>query len=187
VPWTIYDYEKWLEEILKVQKEPVTLICHSNGGRIAGYYLSKHTTHVKRLILIDSAGILHNDFLTNTKRAVFKFLAKFGKFFTKSKKMQKLLYTFARESDYFQANPTSRITMQNLIALDLRPHFGQITLPTTIIWGQNDGQTPLQDGQEIHNLIKNSQMHIIQEARHSPFYTHAQEVCDIITKAVNKE
>jgi pimeloyl-ACP methyl ester carboxylesterase len=187
LPWTIYDYEKWLEEIIRKQTQNTTLLCHSNGGRIAAYYLAKHPEKVQQLILIDSAGIFHNDFLTNTKRTLFRALAKFGKFFSKSKKMQKLLYRFARESDYFQANPTARITMQNLIALDLRSQFGQIQTPTTIIWGENDQQTPLADGTEIHHLIKNSKMHIIKGARHSPFYTHPNEVCDIITKVINNK
>jgi pimeloyl-ACP methyl ester carboxylesterase len=38
------------------------LLGHSNGGRIALAFAEKYPDKVKQLVLIDSAGIYHNEF-----------------------------------------------------------------------------------------------------------------------------
>src|SRR3989344_6753590 len=61
-PWNIDDYVKWL--LGKIEKEEkIILIGHSNGGRIALNFSIKYLEKVAKLILIDSAGIYHNDIL----------------------------------------------------------------------------------------------------------------------------
>jgi hypothetical protein len=65
-------------EELKDHKD-VVLVGHSNGGRIAIAYTAKHPEHIKKLILIDAAGIVHNEPLLRAKRLIFGALAKVGK------------------------------------------------------------------------------------------------------------
>ena len=67
-----------------------------------------------------------------------------------------------------------------MIKTDLTAEFKKISVPTLIIWGQDDRITPLSDGQLINKLIKNSKLKTIEGARHAPFYTHAGEVAGII-------
>jgi len=73
-------------------------------------------------------------------------------------------------------------TMINLISVDLKPILPQIKIPTLIIWGADDRITPLSDGILMNELIKNSELKIIKNARHSPQFTDAEEVSEIITK-----
>lgn len=183
-PWTIGDYEQWLKEIIVKESGKVILLGHSNGGRIAAYFAAHYPEKIAQLILIDCAGIYHDDLNTNLKRGFFSFLAKFGKRFTKSKQLEKLLYKFARESDYFQAEPNVKITMHNLITRDISEEFKQITVPTQLIWGEHDTITPLSDGRKINSLIKGSTLNIIANAKHSPFFTNPTEVCEIISKNI---
>lgn len=177
-PWILDDYITWLKKEIGTQK--VILIGHSNGGRIAISFAAKYPNHVNSLILIDSAGIYHDELPIKIKRLVFGSIAKFGKKLTSSKFLRDLLYKVAKESDYKNATLIQRQTMINLISQDLTPILGNIKTPTLLIWGREDKITPLSDGQLIHKFILNSKLKIINGATHSPQFTHPQEVVKII-------
>ncbi|MBI2019128.1 alpha/beta hydrolase [Candidatus Daviesbacteria bacterium] len=180
--WDINNYVDWLDQ--EIGKEKVILLGHSNGGRMALAYTLKYPEKVKNLILIDSAGIYHNDLPVRVKRFVFKTIAKLGRKITASQSLRKLLYKLSRESDYENASPVVKQTMVNLISFDLRNSLNQIKVPTLIIWGKNDKATPLSDGKLMHQLIPDSKMHIIETARHSPQFTHVDEVVKTILKEI---
>lgn len=188
--WNIDNYIDWLDEQVrasgakKIGNEKVILLGHSNGGRMSLAYALKYPQKVKHLVLIDSAGIYHNDLSIRLKRFIFEFAAKIGRRITRSETLRKALYKLTRESDYENASPQVKKTMVNLITYDLRNSLNQIKVPTLIIWGKNDKATPLSDGKLIHQLIPNSKMHIIETARHSPQFTHVNEVIKTIVKEV---
>lgn len=179
--WDINNYVSWLDKKIE---DKVILLGHSNGGRMVLAYALKYPHKVKHLILIDSAGIYHNDLPIRLKRFIFQTIAKWGRKITNSQTLRKLLYKLSRESDYENASPLVKQTMVNLITYDLRSSLNQIKVPTLIIWGKNDKATPLSDGKLIHQLIPNSKMHIIQTARHSPQFTHVDEVIKTIVKEI---
>lgn len=177
--WTLDDYTEWLRETLDKEKGDI-LIGHSNGGRIALAFAAKYPAKLRSLILIDSAGIYHNELPIRLKRVVFKTLAKVGKIFTTSKILRNFLYRIARESDYKDATPQMRQTMINLISTDLTPRLNKIKTKTLIIWGKEDGSTPLGDGEVMSRMIPNCELYVIDNARHSPHFTNTGEVCKII-------
>lgn len=177
--WNVDDYVEWLKNKLKNEKD-IILLGHSNGGKIALTFGLKYPKKVEKIILIDSSGIYHNELLLRIKRFIFKLLAKIGKKITKSDKLRNLLYKFARENDYNESNEIMKSTMQNLINVDLTPKLSQIIIPTVIIWGKDDSQTPVQDAYVFKNQIPNSELFLIDGARHSPQFTHVNEVSKII-------
>lgn len=183
--WGIEDYVEWLKNIVDKEKDKVVLIGHSNGGKIALAFTNQYPQKVKKLILIDSSGIYHNELPLKIKRIVFETIAKIGKKLTSSKFAKNLLYKFARESDYKDLDENTKQTMLNLISTDLKQILPEIQTPTLIIWGRKDKITPLSDGILINNLIKNSRLEIIENARHSPQFTHPKEVVNIIFKQFN--
>lgn len=180
--WKVDDYVQWLKG--KIKDEKVILIGHSNGGRISLAYTLKYPQKVKHLILIDSAGIYHNELPIRLKRFVFKVVAKWGRRITRSEFLRKLLYKLSRESDYENASPVVKKTMVNMITFDIRSSLEKIKVPTLIIWGKHDKATPLSDGKLMHQLIPGSKMHIIESARHSPQFTHVDEVIGILMKEI---
>ncbi len=183
-PWTLNDYVKFVRS--KVDK-PTILIGHSNGGRLALAFSAQYPTLVKKLILIDSAGIRSTNLVSKLKRFVFRLTAKIGKLILPFSFCRRLLYQLAREKDYFEASSVMRQTMVNLLSVDLTPILSSITAPTTIIWGQQDQVTPLAGAQKIHSLIRNSTLHIITGARHSPQFTHPEAVVAIITPVIQSQ
>ena len=173
--WTLDDYVEWLKK--KLGGERAILVGHSNGGRIALAFAAKYPERLSHLILIDSAGVYRNGLPIRIKRLFFGTAAILGKKITKSQILRDLLYKAARESDYKNAAPKMRETMANLISTDLTPLLNQVTTPTLIIWGKLDKDTPLSDAKLMHALIKNSELYVISDARHSPQFTHTEEVC----------
>lgn len=179
--WDIDDYIKWMSE--ELPSEPVVLLGHSNGGRLALNYAWVYPERVKHIILLDSAGVYHGG-LQQIKRWVFRTIAKLGKKITSSEKAKAYLYKLARVRDYKEAPPHMKQVMQNMIDSDKSIMFEEIQTPTTILWGADDRVTPLADGVTLHQRIVHSTFHVIDEARHSPHFTHAEEVADHIKDAI---
>lgn len=178
--WTIEDYVSWLKKTLENNK--VILIGHSNGGRIALNFAIKYPKNLESLILIGSAGIYHDELSIKIKRLVFGHIAKAGKKLTSSEKLRSILYKIVGESDYKNATLVMKQTMINLINSDkdLIKHLDKVATPTLIIWGEEDKIIPLSDGRLINKLIKNSELHIIDGAKHSPQFTHPNQVAETI-------
>ncbi len=182
--WDLDDYVEWLGRELVHEKEQVVLVGHSNGGRISLAFAAKYPDRVEKLILIDSGGIYHNEFFIRVKRLVFGNLARLGRRITNSQSLRGFLYKLTRESDYERANPNLRKTMRNLISTDISYLLSSVDIPTTIIWGEHDGITPLADGRLMHKGLHNSTLHIIKGAKHSPMFTHAEEVGETILEGL---
>lgn len=186
-PWTINDYVVWLKKEIAKDKDRRIIIGHSNGGRIALALASKHPKLISNLVLINSAGIHHDNITLRIKRAIFKQIAKTGRLFTSSKRLRDLLYKLAGETDYRDAEENTAKTMVNLISSDVAASLSKISVPTLIIWGEKDkhNQTPISDAFLINKLIKNSKLKIIKEAKHSPQFTNPKEVLRLIKEELS--
>ena len=185
-PWNISDYINWIDRELKKEGKKIVMIGHSNGGRLALSYIIARPDRVSDLVLIDSAGIPDNSFKKKLKKNSFKLIAKFGKIMRFPTSTKSLLYKLAREKDYYDASPNLAKTMQNLISIDLRDKLSNITIPTTIIWGGQDKITPLSSANILNTLIKDSNLFIIKDAKHSPQYTHTEKVFKIIIDSIHE-
>ncbi len=179
--WTLDEYVLWLEKALQNEKD-VILLGHSNGGRISIAALAKNPTLLSKLILLDSAGIVHNEIHLRAKRALFGGLARFGKSITQSDFIRKVYYKIIGARDYGRAPENMRETMKNLISHDLTPELSKISIPTLIIWGKQDTVTPLSDAYKMYETIKGSKIVIIEGAKHSPHVTNPKVVAEEIAK-----
>jgi len=184
-PWTIEDYVQWLKEITDKEKGKIALIGHSNGGRISIAFAIKYPEKLSHLVLIDSAGIYHNEISLKIKRFIFGKLAKIGKKITSSEKIKNVLYKIVREHDYKNASSEMKKTMVNLINSDQFLDINKVKVPTIIIWGKRDNITPLSDGKKINALIKDSKFYVISSAKHSPQFTNSDEVTNKILNDLN--
>ena len=192
--WNIGDYVNWLKEIVNKEKDKVILIGHSNGGRIAANFAIKYPEKISKLILIDSAGIYHNELPLALKRVIFKTLAKFGaqalsrarlldrrgNMKNLAETLKNLFYKIVGETDYRNANQNMKQTMVNLLNSDKSLKPENIKAPTLIFWGKEDKITPIADGRLLNRLIKNSRLEIIENARHSPMFTHPNQIAETI-------
>lgn len=165
--WGIGDYAAWIKERLP---KNYFLVGHSFGGRIAIKLASEKPEGLKKLILIDSAGIRPKKTL---KHFIFLFLAKIGKLFFLIPPFlfcrnlaRKVLYQLAGERDYYQAKGVMRETLKKVIREDLRGDLKKIKVPTLILWGAKDKMTPLVDGKLMNSLIVNSYLKVFPDSGH---------------------
>lgn len=181
--WDIDGYVEWLDLKLKGEDKPI-VIGHSNGGRIALSFVQKHPGKLGQLILIDSAGVAHNELIPSTKLKSLKVISKAGKGLSHVPVVKKSFYKLIGAQDYLNAPQNMKLTMRNMLSADKNIDLSKLSIPTTIIWGRNDTITPLKDGNKLHAGITGSDLHVIDDARHAPFYNHADEVAKIIASAV---
>ncbi len=169
-PWTLDDYCLWLNNYIEHQKiDNVILLGHSFGGRIAVSFCSLYPDKVKKLILVNSAGIVEN----SLKKVIFQYLAKIGGYLfslpllvSLKKSARWLLYKLAREKDYYQASEVMKKTMQLIINFDLRNDAEKIEIPVLLIWGREDKLTPLRYGRIFADKISNSVLKVFSGQGH---------------------
>jgi pimeloyl-ACP methyl ester carboxylesterase len=178
-PLTLQDYADWLEEKTRSLKS-FLLLGHSFGGQLAIRFARLHPEKVDRLILVDSSGMLDTSLAKTLKRGIFKTLAKTGKMLTQSPSLRRWLYRLTRETDYYEASPSQRQTMQNLLKDQITDDLSQLSMPTLIIWGAQDRATPPKFGKLLAAKIPQAELHYIPEARHSPQYTHPEQTLSLL-------
>lgn len=166
--WSVNNYKDFLLAFLDhFELETVNLLGHSFGGRVAIKFAAAHPQRLRRMVLVDSAGILPSRSLAyyfkvmaaKTLRVLKKGL---GKNFARS------LDSHLGSEDYRQAGKM-RSTLVKVVNEDLRPCLPQIQAPTLLIWGENDRSTPLSDAKIMQAEIPSSRLEVIPLAGHFCF------------------
>lgn len=152
------------------------LLGHSVGGKIALCYALEYN-NVKKLILIDSAGIRRRGLLTHTKLLLSRAFSKSPEFIKKP-----LAKSFQSE-DYHSAGPM-KATMAKIVEEDLRTELNNISVPTLLIWGEEDPETPIRDAAIMKKEIKNSILKILPQCGHFPFLEQPALVAKIISEFI---
>jgi pimeloyl-ACP methyl ester carboxylesterase len=172
--WHITDYAKLVKTFL--DKAGIShLIClggHSFGGRVAIKAVATGEIKPEHLVLMGSAGIGHSGSLRNQ---LFKAVAKTGKAVTAlpglsalRTRLRSRLYQAAGSSDYVNAGPLQQVFV-NTINEDLQADAAKIKVPTLLVWGDLDTDTPLADGQKLAAKIPQSQLEVVGSAGHYVF------------------
>lgn len=185
-PWTVDDYADWVEAWLAKHphKEPLWVLGHSHGGRIAIKLAVRGTLPIERLFLCAAAGIRH---ARHWKRLIGLLLAKTGKFLLAIPGLRRLqplgrafLYKLVRVHDYERASPVLQQTLILVTREDLRDLLPRIALPTDIFWGSDDRMTPVADGRMMHAMIPGSRIHVYPGVRHRVHRDKASAIAEIL-------
>ena len=183
--WDIDGYVTWLNEQLEGVQSPI-VIGHSNGGRIALAYCQKYPSRFKKLILIGAAGVPRSK-RGNAKVKILAATSALGKPLSRVPIFKKILYRIVGASDYNNAPPNMKKTMQNMLAADKAIDLAKVKVPVLLIWGKFDKSKPLADGKIMNRMIGNSSLQIIDGAGHVPHFTHAEEVLRIIEEFTRED
>ena len=186
----IYDYAFLINSFIKkLNIDNPVIIAHSFGGRITAILQGYYKLNLKKIILIDVAGIKRRkSFKLFFKEKLYKLLKRLTYILPKIKQekyRQKLLLAFA-SADYKSIPISMKKTFQNIIKEDLRKYYKNISCDTLIIWGDNDLDTPLKDGLLIKKLIKNSEIIVYKNSNHF-CYLNYPELTNRIIKSFLKE
>lgn len=168
--FTIYDYSEIILDFINHYKivNP-TIIAHSFGGRISSILIGKYNVSVKKLILIDVAGIKRRKSMyVFLKEKIYKLLKKIVFFLPKKKRNKYINYLIEifGSTDYKTISDNMRKTFQNIVNEDLSIYYKKIDVDTLILWGEKDMDTPLKDGYLINKFIDKSALIVYKGATH---------------------
>ena len=96
------------------------------------------------------------------------------------KKDKKVLDSFG-SSDYKQLDDKMKAIFVKVVNEDLKEDAKQITIPTMIVWGKNDKETPVGMGKKFNKIIKNSRL-VILNGGHYCHIENLEQYCDLCMK-----
>jgi len=159
--------------ITKLGLEKVVIIGHSFGGRVTIKLASKQPGFLRGIILVDSAGFIDRTLSNKLKRIIAKPLRPIFKL-KPLHGIRKSIYRLIGSGDYV-ATPLLRETYLKVIGEDLSEDMKRINIPTMIIWGAQDKDTPVKWAHNMINIIKNSKLVILKGAGHFSFLDKKEE------------
>ena len=173
-PWTLDDYTALVKKFIDaLSLENPIMFGHSHGGRVTLKMAADHVVEPKKIILLDSAGLIPKKSVKQKLRAksfkVIKNTLSLKIWGGKTDALLEKARNHFGSADYNAAPPVLRQTLVSLVNQDIRDHLPAITASTLLIWGENDTATPLSDAKIIESLIKDCGLCVIENAGHWAF------------------
>lgn len=180
--WDVSDYADFIAKfVAKTKYQPLAIIGHSNGGTIAINGLATNVLATSKLVLIGSAGIRNK----TAKKEIMRLLSKPAKHAIKlapkpaQKRIRQKLYS-AVGSDYLIAEHMQE-TFKKVVSYDIQKEAARVTVPTCLIYGEQDTSTPPAYGDILSGLIPSASLHRLPLAGHFVHQEQAFKVARIIT------
>lgn len=184
--WGLTEYAQFVADFLsKTQIKPYVIIGHSNGGAIAIRGLAKGILHADKLVLLGSAGIRAE---YKGRKKVLRLITKAGKVLSYPlphsvrKRLRRRVYTTVG-SDMLVAEHMQE-TFKKIVTDDVQADAAGLSIPTLLIYGENDQHTPPQYGRVFHNLIAGSTLEIIGDAGHFVHLDDSSQTMAMVSRFV---
>jgi pimeloyl-ACP methyl ester carboxylesterase len=161
--FSLIDYYKIVSELLMAENlSSVSVVGHSFGGRVAIMLASFEPEKVKKLVLVDSAGIKPKFSLSKKLKVLrYKFLKSL-----KNKGIIKRDLTVYGSSDYKALPESVKPVFSRIVNTDLTNMLKNISAPTLIVWGKKDTETPLYMAKKLNKKIKDSAIIAFEDCGH---------------------
>lgn len=191
-PLTTDDYGDWLKELIEQLhiKEPI-LIGHSHGGRMAINYAGRRLGNIKKMILIDAAGVKpKRKPAYYFKVYTYKFLKKIYQILPKTQMFENMKERSMGKlgsSDYQNSPNVLKKTMSNIVNEDQKGIMPNIETPTLLIWGEKDTATPMEDGKTMEKLIPGSGLVQIKGAGHYSYLENPTIVYAVLDEFLRED
>lgn len=186
-PWSVSDYAEFVAAFLKkLGISSYAIVGHSFGCRVAIKGTATGTLMPDRLVLIGAAGIAHSKSLRNR---IFTIVTKIGKAVLSivpaprfKAALRARVYERAR-SDYLTAGALKE-TYVRIVGENLAPSAALIAVPTLLVYGSEDNQTPIGEAQEYERLIKGSKLVTLPGRSHFVHEEEPAQVAELINNFV---
>ena len=182
-PWGTFEYASFVAAALAgLGVQRASFIGHSFGGRLGIWLAANRPELVQSLVLIDSAGVKPLPTLKRRLRtAVFKAakaLLRLRILGRAGPALQERLAAKLGSADYRAATGVMRASMVKTVNEDVTHLLPRIGVPTLLLWGENDKETPVADGEKMAGLIGDAVLIRVAGAGHfsyleNPLYVQA--------------
>lgn len=157
------------------------LLGHSFGGRVSIRLSSRYPELVKSIILVDSGGLKRKVAGRKKLRSHFiKLLSKTTKLLdnlTGSTLFKNWFTPKFGSRDYLNSSGTMRKVLVRAVNEDVTEDAQKVSVPTFILWGEKDDETPVEMGERLNELIKNSKLTVLPGKDHFPFLNDGAHLC----------
>ena len=192
----------WVQQTFA--KGKMSLVGHSMGGGVSLYYAATYPETLKKLILVDAAGIIDRTafvkhlstlpdidslpsgmrrFVADFRNFGLKWVEKTGLFFDPTELLDKNEYLRNWLLDgNTNINAALSLVGQNFAELD----FSKVP-PTHMIWGAKDRVAPARTGKALLQVLPNRQLHLIPEAGHVPMTSHPYQFNQLLLTALHSQ
>ena len=184
----ISDSIKSLMEKLKIEK--ITIIGHSQGSLVGIDFAARYPKLISRLVLV--AG--------SYRMPVNQDLINYAEAGDEKAVMLMMKWGYEGSRAFIGGNPVKRIInssrdIREILAVDLnacnnykggKESLGKINCPTLCIFGDLDKMVPLEVGNKMASMIKNSEKKIISNCGHMIIFEKALEMRKIVRDFLNK-
>lgn len=183
--WTIYDYAQFVVAYLRAnQLDKVHLIGHSFGGRLGLILGAEHAEQIDKMVLLDSAGVRPPTPLkTRIRTRVYKTLRNL----LYALRLRNLADTLQEaynkrygSADFQAVSGVMRETFVKVVNEDLQDYAARVKPSTLLIWGKQDQDTPLWQGQRLEKLIPDAGLVTFPTAGHYSYLDNLAETTRII-------
>ena len=193
--YSVYDQAILVSKFIKDNSlKDVTLIGHSYGGGVALSLALIDQSNIKKMVLIDPAA--YKQYIPSLIRriktpiigpAVFYLLPPSYEvkesyryaFYDKQKIEQSTIDIMANNLKKDNAKQVYIYAIDDLIPEDIdevSKRYGQIKIPTLLIWGEKDVVIRKSKGYKLQNDLQNAQLKIIKNCGHIPHEERPKEV-----------
>ena len=196
-PDVVYDldlFDRQLQELLEAVGlgVPVDVCGVSMGGVIAAAFADRHPQQVRRLCLVDPAGLrrrvplsgrlLQVPLLGELMMALFgdrMLLAGTAQDLTAPERFPEYVENYRPQMRYAGFKRALLSTMRTLLLRDMTDLYGRVGRgghPVLVVWGREDRTVPLALSAELRRAMPRAQFHIIEGAGHVPHYERPEVV-----------
>lgn len=192
-----YGYPLYADQLLRFMDalniQKASLVGQSMGGGTCILFAVRHRDRVKKMILVDPAG-LPNPLpllgkIANLPKVGELLLGLRGDFYRKMVLGMLWIYGKGFITGSYLENVTRfhKIRGTTEVSLSiLRKQFfdklsdevhrlGEMDVPILIVWGRQDKAIPLERGQEMHRILRGSRLEILERAGHCPHDEQSRE------------
>lgn len=166
------------------------VVGNSLGGQAALFYVKNNPKDMDALVLAGSSGIrelaMRGDFFRRRDLDFIRSRAKMT-FYDADKHFTDHFLEEVSKIVNNHEYALRLIAMARSSANDTVGAFlPTITMPSLIIWGENDQLTPADVGREFEAGLPNSELHFLNECGHAPMMEHPEQFNEILMTWLNK-
>ncbi|MDX2140052.1 MAG: alpha/beta hydrolase [Chloroflexota bacterium] len=178
--WGVLDYANFVLRYLDANElEKVHLFGHSFGGRLSLILGAEHAARIHKIVLADSAGVPpRRDPLADARLRLYKGVRDGLKGVGLSGLSEQLRGWYNQQygSADFKSAGVLRDTFVKVVNENLLPYAARISAPTLLIWGEDDQDTPLWQGQQLEKTIPDAGLVVYENAGHYSYLDKLPEV-----------
>ena len=180
--WGSSDYARFIAEFVDtLGLTGLTVIGHSFGGKVGVYLPLVNNQLVERLVLVSSPCVrLRPGLRIRLKGRMVRLVRTAISYGPIGKLVADRFAEALGSADYVAATGMMRRVFVKVVNEDASEALSRVRIPTLIVWGAQDTETPLRIGQAMHRLLPSSELKVFPYGGHFVHLEELPEFCHLV-------